>query len=55
MKHHLEEVIEDFSRDMSENVSTSAALHLFVVNDTCTKLKKKKWEYSTVLWLSCCS
>ena len=40
MKHHLEEIIEDFLDN------TPATIHLFEVNDSCTKLKNKNLEIS---------
>ena len=38
MKHHLEEIIEDFQDN------TPATIYLFEVNDSCTELKKKDLE-----------
>ena len=36
MKHHLEEIIEDFQDN------TPVTIYLFEVNDSCTKLKKER-------------
>ena len=44
MKHHLEEVLQDFTGKITIKVNTPAAVHLFVVDEECQKLCKKDME-----------
>ena len=41
MENHLEEALDSFPDDTNKVVSTPAAVHLFEVDETCTKLTEK--------------
>ena len=44
MKTQIEEAISSFSEDIEGVVSSPTAKHLFLVDDDCPKLDKKKAE-----------